>query len=324
MESKAEKSVLNGKFIFKTSDTVFCKYCKKEFKYHRSNSSLTYHLRTKHAFIAHHEPSTSAATSTKAVLAPRQTTLVELQEIARPMDPGKYSSITNAIARWVAENGRPINIVTDEGLQDVIRVASGNQSYTLPSRSVIKSRIDDLYEQERQKISQVMAEVEFVALTGDYWSSVANDSYLGVTAHFIDKHWIFHSVALCVKHVEERHYAENCAEHFLSVARSWEILEKVTTFGTDNARNMIAALGMLPFQNMPCAAHSLQLSVNKAVAESGIDGLVAKCRKIVGHFKHSPANSAELKMQQVQLGQRQEMLIQDVPTRWNSSLQMIK
>jgi zinc finger BED domain-containing protein 1 (E3 SUMO-protein ligase ZBED1) len=320
----AEKTVLNGKFIFKTSDTVVCKYCKKEFKYHRSNSSLNYHLRTKHAFVAHDEPSTSAASSTRVVSAPRQTTLVELSEMARPVDSAKYNNITNALARWVAENNRPINIVTDDGLEDVIRIASGNQSYTLPSRSVISSRIDDLYEQQRNKISVVLAAVEYVALTGDYWSSVANDSYLGVTCHFIDKDWAFHSFALCVQHVEERHYSENCAEHFSTVARSWNVYEKVTTFGTDNARNMTAALGMLPFQSMPCAAHSLQLSVNKAVAESGVDGLLAKCRKIVGHFKHSPANYVELKTQQIILSQRCEILTQDVPTRWNSSLHMIQ
>ena len=44
----------------------------------------------------------------------------------------------------------------------------------------------------------------------------------------------------------------------------------------------------------------------------------------MGHFKHSPANIAELNAEQVKLGQQQEPLIQDVPTRWNSTLEMVK
>ncbi|KAI4823444.1 hypothetical protein KUCAC02_012027 [Chaenocephalus aceratus] len=58
--------------------------------------------------------------------------------------------------------------------------------------------------------------------------------------------------------------------------------------------------------------------------DSGFVGALAKCRNIVGHFKHSPANTAELQVEQGTLGQKQESLIQDVPIRWNSMLEMVK
>jgi len=103
----------------------------------------------------------------------------------------------------------------------------------------------------------------------------------------------------------------------------WEIFDKVSTFSTDNARNVTAAVGLLPFQHMPCMAHTLQLSVNKGIAESGLDVVLSKCRKIVGHFKHSPANQVELKLHQSQMKMSEEGLIQDVATRWNSTLQMV-
>lgn len=57
------KSVLNEHFIFKklldgTLDrtTVICIHCQEEFKYHRSNSSLNYHLRAKHTVDASKAP----------------------------------------------------------------------------------------------------------------------------------------------------------------------------------------------------------------------------------------------------------------------------
>ena len=56
--SEASKSLLgplNGKFIYKKNEdgtinknAVICSFCKKELSYHRSCSSLTYHLNAKH------------------------------------------------------------------------------------------------------------------------------------------------------------------------------------------------------------------------------------------------------------------------------------
>lgn len=51
--------------------------------------------------------------------------------------------------------------------------------------------------------------------------------------------------------------------------------------------------------------------------------MLIKCRKLVGHFKHSPANAAELQQEQVQTRQDPVALIQDVPIGWNSTLNMI-
>ncbi|GAA6087517.1 zinc finger BED domain-containing protein 1-like [Tachysurus ichikawai] len=44
------------------------------------------------------------------------------------------------------------------------------------------------------------------------------------------------------------------------------------------------------------------------------------CRKIVGHFKHSPTNTEELHQQQTAIGQQREQLIQDVSTRYVAEL----
>ncbi|XP_061904839.1 E3 SUMO-protein ligase ZBED1-like isoform X2 [Entelurus aequoreus] len=124
---------------------------------------------------------------------------------------------------------------------------------------------------------------------------------------------------------EWRHYAEICAGHFTEVIQQWNLTDKVTTLSTDSARNMIAAARQLPrFDHIPCFAHSLQRSVTVCLHNSAFDNVLSKCRKVVGHFKHSPANTAELEQKQAEHGQKKEALVQDVPTRWNSTLDMIK
>ncbi|XP_026048972.1 zinc finger BED domain-containing protein 1-like [Astatotilapia calliptera] len=87
---------------------------------------------------------------------------------------------------------------------------------------------------------------------------------------------------------------------------------------------MVAAARLLPFEHMPCMAHILQRTVTVSLNDSTFERALAKCRKIVGHFKHSPANAQELKAQQAAHGHQTEPLVQDVPTRWNSTLEMIK
>ena len=48
------------------------------------------------------------------------------------------------------------------------------------------TKIHELYEAEKKKKEHYLATV---ALTGDHWTSVSNDNYLGVTAHLITNEW---------------------------------------------------------------------------------------------------------------------------------------
>src|SRR4029434_2769338 len=96
--------------------------CQTEFSYHRSSSSLSYHLNAKHP------------TESSPRLDGRQPTLYDFSsKITRPV----REKVTNVVAVWVAGDCRPINIVEDGGLTEVFRIASGDNSYDLPSRGTI-------------------------------------------------------------------------------------------------------------------------------------------------------------------------------------------
>src|SRR4029434_754555 len=55
------------------------------------------------------------------------------RKITRPV----REKVTHAVAVWVAGDCRPINIVEDSGLIEVIRIASGENSYDLPLKGTI-------------------------------------------------------------------------------------------------------------------------------------------------------------------------------------------
>ncbi|XP_051951401.1 E3 SUMO-protein ligase ZBED1-like [Xyrauchen texanus] len=316
--------LLQGKFIFKKlpngnldKTKVVCTFCDAELVYCRSSSSLKYHLNAKHplANAVDAGPSTDVAPEKSR----RQTTLFECNR-GKPVSTALSAKLTNLLAQWIATSCRPISVVEDDGLELVLQAATGDPSYKLPARRTIMRRIHDQHTTEKAAKDEKMIEARSVALTGDHWTSVNN----GVTVHIIDASWELHSFALGVIKTETRHFAEACARQFLDVANQWGIADKISTIGTDSAPNMVAAGRILPFEHLPCVAHVVQRAIVMSLREGGFDGALAKCRKVVGHFKHSPANSDELNVQQASLGQVQEQLVQDVPTWWNSTLEMIK
>ena len=128
------EGLLGGKSLFKSQNDatidkikVVCSICQAEF---------SYHLNAKHP------------TESSPRLDDRQPTLHDFsRKITRPV----REKVTNAVAVWVAGDCRPINIVENGGLTEVIRIASGDHSYDLPSRGTIVSRIHSLYDGERAR-----------------------------------------------------------------------------------------------------------------------------------------------------------------------------
>ena len=100
------------------------------------------------------------------------------------MDTTTKNKLIAAIAKWVATSCRPVNVVEDEGLADIIRIASNDWTYELPLRATITSHVQKLHKTEKAKVQQALEKTKAVALTGDYWTSLCNHNYLGVTAPY--------------------------------------------------------------------------------------------------------------------------------------------
>ena len=108
-----------------------------------SSSNLAYHINAK-------LPVTSAATanvSSKDVsnLASHSKVLhqTKLEENTLRMN--------NVLAKWTAMNCRPINIVEDEGLTEVLQTVSNDPSYKPPCRTTATTKISKMYDGENKK-----------------------------------------------------------------------------------------------------------------------------------------------------------------------------
>ncbi|KAJ8877088.1 hypothetical protein PR048_021540 [Dryococelus australis] len=141
----------------------------------------------------------------------------------------------------------------------------------------------------RGKVETRLRKTEFVAVTTDMWTTTSNNDYSSLTVHYLDEQFVLKHVCIeVVPFPEISHTAANLCDFITLALREWGIDNKVVAIVPDNGQNIVAGLEMSQFLHVPCLAHTFQLKVKDGFLNSkNISVLVATCRKLVGHLKHS-------------------------------------
>lgn len=235
--------------------------------------------------------------------------------------------LTNSILNMLITDMRPLSMVEDTGFKNMIKAF--NPKYTIPSRTYFTNMMEQKYSEITDKLQNVLKETDCVALTTDIWTSVATEAYLGVTCHFLGDDWEIKALSLTTMPLDERHTATNIADWLEETATKFHIpFKKVKAVVHDNGANVVAAARILKerhgWASVRCAGHTLNLVVQNTLKNNKtISSCVASARCLVEHFKKSELACTKLKEKQQQMGVEQHMLVQDVSTRWNSTLHML-
>lgn len=243
-----------------------------------------------------------------------------------PTDSNRAKDITAAIGTFIAADMRPYSVVENAGFKNMLHVIEPR--YNIPSRAHFSQTvIPALYQKTKAQIENQLAKAAAVALTTDGWTSRATQSYLTVMAHFITDEWELKSHVLQTRPLES-HTSEDLAKGMTEAVEVWKLERDNVTIPvtTDNARNIVNAVvgaaGLGP--QIGCFAHVINLASQKAMAVQQISRLLAKIRKIVTFFHRSTTAAHVLKTKQELLQLPVHKLIQDMPTTWNSSYDMIE
>lgn len=144
MNKEADETALlgpvDGTFSFKKwkdgsidKSMVVCKLCNKEFAYHRSTSSLKYHLNAKHIAVS----VDVSLTPSKVTRTHTQPTLHQMTGFRTRVTKSTSEKITKGLAHWIALDCRQLEVVEDKGLQNVLQIVSSDPTYELPCRKTV-------------------------------------------------------------------------------------------------------------------------------------------------------------------------------------------
>nr|XP_054594486.1 zinc finger BED domain-containing protein 4-like [Nothobranchius furzeri] len=152
--------------------------------------------------------------------------------------------------------------------------------------------------EELERVKRGVQQAVAVSITADMWTSLNMEAYLALTCHYISDNMQLCTSVLGVKHFPQSHTADNLAQVKRGMMDDWAIKNKIRCLVTDAAPNMMAATRTLQIRHSICIAHKLNLISSTTAKE-------------------------KLAQVQQQMGRPTLKLVSEVPTRWNSTYQML-
>lgn len=89
--------------------------------------------------------------------------------------------------------------------------------YQVPSRNTIRSRIDNLHDEQKNNLNRELKKT-------NTWTSTSNNIYLTVTERHITENWGKKNNVLCTHEMPEKHTGLNIAEKLQSIASEFDII----------------------------------------------------------------------------------------------------
>ena len=166
------------------------------------------------------------------------------------------------------------------------------------------------------------------------WSSSINqESFLGLTIHYVNSEWRLCNFLLDIIPFEISHSGINIANEIKRVLQEFNIKNRVIALTTDNesamlvcgreiAQSLDSEFSSMIFSHYRCAAHVLNLGVKQGLRL--VDDAVVKIRNLAKLIKKSTRICIALKQfcELKKIKYLKPML--DVEVRWNSTYYMLE
>ncbi|CAB5351885.1 unnamed protein product [Rhizophagus irregularis] len=203
------------------------------------------------------------------------------------------------LIRWIVIHQHSFTIVEENYFINFVH--SLHPSAKIPSTDTIKNKIMTYYEEDKVKMKALLKDLPGkVSFTMDCWTSPSTKSFLSITAHFINKEWNLQNIIIDFIQTQDSHTGSNIKDAFLLGISNMSLESKIMGITTDNASNNSTFMTSLSIW----AAENLRELIVKIRAS------FLRREKLSNACKNNDIN--DLKP------------ILDVPTRWNSTFDMIK
>lgn len=282
--------------------------------------NLLYHLLIffTAAAITQESQKQSASTSSSSAVASNPFLLASKMKLPT----SKTHRITMRIASYLLSDMRPFTTTESKEFRKLIHECE--PKYQMPSRATFSEHvIPSMYTITANRLKAELKDAGgTVAITCDAWTSRATESYVTITAHYVDNDFNLCPAVLQTRAMHDRHTGVNTAEVLTCAEAEWGV--RVASLTTDNASNMKVAARTANMIHVGCYAHTLNLAAGKATDVNAVGTLLGKIKSVVAYFHRSTIATAILKKKQDLLKLPSHKLVIDCKTRWNSSFQMVQ
>nr|XP_015839926.1 PREDICTED: zinc finger BED domain-containing protein 4-like [Tribolium castaneum]XP_015839927.1 PREDICTED: zinc finger BED domain-containing protein 4-like [Tribolium castaneum] len=314
--SSSKRSPIWNFFTPIDKDKAKCDLCSQKMSYKSSTSNMKRHVQRKHPtvkmkpeveknknisdkedIVRDREEIPSTSSLDQEIQAHEQAETPNIKQPSKTRK-SKQSSVSSFLTRQMplyqkkkidhellllfALDYQPFRIVEDRGFRRFVNAL--NPAYTLPNRQTIsKTSIPARYETCLQNCRKIMEKVQSVCLTTDCWTSINNESFIAITAHFITGAFLFKSMLLKCGSFSKSHTSANLADSLRETAKEWDIENKIILTVSDNASNIKKAISEdLGWKHFGCFAHLTNLIVQSGLKK--VIPTIDKVKDIVTYF----------------------------------------
>jgi hypothetical protein len=289
----------------KVENKLKCKKCAKMFSSKSSISTLKYHYNSVHN-IKGQVQIDSFINTTKLV--PKQFNFIDV------------------LIEFIVSGQHPFSIVEESGFINLINGL--NDKVIPPSRDTIERRINDKFDEKKIVTQEFFKSFDGkVALTTDFWTSIKMKPFAAITAHFVCNESLKH-VLVDFKLVPHPHDGEQFMACIKSAIDEFNLVGKIIAISIDNAKANVKGVKLLQselednFYHIRCFGHIINLIVEAGVNE--IKHQLESIRNLVSFITTSSKRRQMMEEACFSLKVENLTLIKNLPTRWNSTFNIVE
>lgn len=241
-------------------------------------------------------------------------------QLKQTLNQDKINQLDEQVVKMIAKGYHNLEIVEEKEIQKFVKML--NPKYTLPTRKILsETLLSKVYNKILEGIKRQIAKAVAICVTTEGWTSITNDRYIAITAHYIDQESDkFNSVMIGCIHFEEWHTSSNLSEFLKSKFLEWGIENAIVAFVSDNTVNMLNAVRLGGWCSFTCFAHTINSVVQASVSK--ISDTIDKVKRIVEYFHRNKIAAEELRDIQ-QLDDTELKLKRDRGFGWNFTYDML-
>ncbi|GBN70438.1 hypothetical protein AVEN_199374-1 [Araneus ventricosus] len=177
--------------------------------------------------------------------------------MTKPSTVSKNKQLDEKLLRMVVKEYQPFSLVEDAEFTRFVHMLC--PAY-LPTRKTLSNNIlQNCFIETMNKVRESVKMGPAVYLIIESWTSLNNESFFTVTAHFLDSTTELRTFLLDCSKMDSSHTSQELSNQIKRISHEWEIDNKIVAIVTDKVSNIVGGVHDSGFISLTCFAYSLNL-----------------------------------------------------------------